>query len=273
MEYRALLDRLQDGRFRKLHLSQKALRARMKESGFLAGLPATLGARRVRCSEVLSWCQPVMDALCPPPEGGWLLCCYEELAHRLFPDPQRRPIGQSEAQAMEFYLTVLDFFLETEAGRCPHDPLSDIPSLTEAELSCSLIRDEYERFCRAIAASRFVTLMRLGRETMPFDPASHPIGVHSLALHMARQAKMAGMTVDVPLVSAASLAHGAGPAPDRPHRRQPLHLGSGIRKPEPGIPDPDLCGFSCAGDPGERTGDRAHLRSLRELRHDLLQAL
>ena len=52
--------------------------------------------------------------------------------------------------------------------------------------------------------------MRLGRETMPFDPASHPIGVHSLALHMARQAKMAGMTVDVPLVSAASLAHDIG---------------------------------------------------------------
>ena len=130
MEYRALLDRLQDGRFRKLHLSQKALRARMKDAGFWTGLPSTLGARRVRCSEVLSWCQPVMDALCPPPEGGWLLCCYEELAHRLFPDPQRRPIGQSEAQAMEFYLTVLDFFLETEAGRCPFDPLSDIPSLS-----------------------------------------------------------------------------------------------------------------------------------------------
>ena len=199
MEYRALLDRLQDGRFRKLHLSQKALRARMKESGFLADLPATLGTRRVRCSEVLSWCQSVMDALCPPPEGGWLLDCYEELAHRLFPDPRRRPLSLPEEQAMEFYLTVLDFFLETETGRCPHDPLSDIPSLTEAELSDSLIRDEYGRFCQAIASSRFVTLMRLGRETMPFDPASHPIGVHSLALHMARQAKMAGMTVDVPL--------------------------------------------------------------------------
>ena len=210
MEYRALLDRLQDGRFRKLHLSQKALRARMKESGFLAGLPATLGVRRVRCSEVLSWCQSVMDALCPPPEGGWLLDCYEELAHRLFPDPRRRPLSLPEEQAMEFYLTVLDFFLETETGRCPHDPLSDIPSLTEAELSDSLIRDEYGRFCQAIASSRFVTLMRLGRETMPFDPASHPIGVHSLALHMARQAKMAGMTVDVPLVSAASLAHDIG---------------------------------------------------------------
>ena len=63
MEYRALLDRLQDGRFRKLHLSQKALRARMKESGFLAGLPATLGARRVRCSEVLSWCQHLPNML------------------------------------------------------------------------------------------------------------------------------------------------------------------------------------------------------------------
>ena len=153
MEYRALLDRLQDGRFRKLRLSQKALRTLMKDTGFLAGLPASLGVRRVRCSEVLAWCQPMMDALCPPPEGGWLLSCYEELAHRLFPDPQRRPLSVPEEQAMEFYLTVLDFFLETEAGRCPYDPLSDIPSLTEEELSCSLIRDKYERFCQAIASS------------------------------------------------------------------------------------------------------------------------
>ena len=210
MEYRSLLIRLQDGRFRKLHLSAKALRALMKDVGFVSGLPASLGTKRVKCAEVLAWCQPVMDALCPPPAEGWLRACYEELAHRLFPDPDRQPLAQAQTQAMEFYLTVLDFFLETEAGRCPHDPMNDIPPLTEAELSDSLIRDEHARFCQAVASSRFVTLMRLGRETMPFDPASHPIGVHSLALHVARQAKLAGLPVDIPLVSAAALAHDIG---------------------------------------------------------------
>lgn len=210
MDYRPLLDRLQDGRFRKLHLSLKTLRSLMKQSSFLSCLPASLGTKRVSCAEVLAWCKPVMDSLCCAPARGWMRECYEELAHRLFPDPDRDNLSASQAQAMEFYLTVLDYFLEGETGRCPCDPLSDIPPLTEAELSDSLIRSEYSPFCRAITESRFVTLMRLGRETMPFDPASHPIGVHFLALHIARHAKLAGLPVDIPLVSAASLAHDIG---------------------------------------------------------------
>ena len=210
MDYRPLLDRLMDGRFRKLRLSQKSLRALLKSTDFLAGLPASLGARRICCGEVLSWCQPVMDALCPAPDCGWLRESYDELAHRLFPDPSRGGLMGPAAQALEFFLTVLDFFLETEPGRCPGDPLSDIPLLSEAEQAGSLIREEYPLFCRAVKESRFVTLMRLGRETMPFDPASHPIGVHYLALHIARQARQAGLPVDIPLVSAASLTHDIG---------------------------------------------------------------
>ncbi|MBR7010966.1 MAG: hypothetical protein IKI02_08675 [Oscillospiraceae bacterium] len=210
MDYRPLLERLTDGRFRKLRLSQKMLRQLLKHTGFLSALPATLGAKRCCCAEVLSWCRPVMDSLCPPPEAGWLRECYDELAHRLFPDPGRGTLTGPPAQATEFFLTVLDYFLETEAGRCPEDPLSDIPTLSEADQEGSLIWEEYPLFCKAVRNSRFVTLMRLGRETMPFDPASHPIGVHNLALHIARQAKQAGLPVDIPLVAAASLTHDIG---------------------------------------------------------------
>ena len=210
MDYRALSDRLLDGRFRKLRLSQKSLRTLLKNSAFWSGLPASLGTKRICCAEVLAWCQPVMDLLCPAPDRGWLRMCYDELAHRLFPDPARQAPIQRQAQAAEFFLTVLDFFLETEAGRCPFDPLSDVLPLTAAEQAGSLIREEYPLFCRAVKSSRFVTLMRLGRETMPFDPASHPIGVHNLALHIARQAKQAGLPADVPLVAAASLTHDLG---------------------------------------------------------------
>ena len=210
MEYRVLLGRLQDGRFKKLRLSMKKLKELMKQAGFFAGLPSSLGTRRVRCADVLSWCRPVMDALCPAPGQGWLKECYEELAHRLFPDPARKGMAAPAAQAMEFYLTVLDFFLEDETGRCPLDPLSDVPALSGEDLEGSLTADEYARFRRAAAESRFMALMRLGREIMPFDPASHPIGVHYLALHIARQARQAGLPVDIPLVSAASLAHDIG---------------------------------------------------------------
>ena len=210
MDYRPLLDRLQDGRFRKYHLSQKALRELMKSMQFLSRLPDWLGTERVSCAAVLSWCRPVLDALCPEPDHGWMRECYDELAHRLFPDSARIKLARNTAQAMEFYLTVLDFFLETEAGRCPYDPLSDVPKILPSERENSLIADEYPVFCKAVKDARFITLMRLGRETMPFDPASHPIGVHHLALHIARQAKQAGLPADIPLISAASLSHDIG---------------------------------------------------------------
>ena len=70
-----------------------------------------------------------MELLCPAPAEGWLKECYLELAHRLFPDPARRKLSSGAAQAMEFYLTVLRWFLDTEPGRCPYDPLTDIPKV------------------------------------------------------------------------------------------------------------------------------------------------
>ena len=47
-------------------------------------------------------------------------------------------------------------------------------------------------------------------ESTPFDPTSHTIGVHNIALHTAILAKKAGFPVDLPLVSAAALGHDIG---------------------------------------------------------------
>ena len=52
--------------------------------------------------------------------------------------------------------------------------------------------------------------MRIGKEIMPFDPASHTIGVHNVALHTAIMAVKAGIPVDLPLVSGAALGHDVG---------------------------------------------------------------
>ena len=100
----------------------------------LSGLPEKLGQERVSCRHILELCRPVLDRLCPEPEGGWLQECYLELAHGLFPDPARGKQPPDVRRAQAFYLTVLRWFLETEPGRCPYDPLTDVPELTEAEL-------------------------------------------------------------------------------------------------------------------------------------------
>lgn len=209
MLYQSLRERLAE-RLRADGLSQRALKQLWKETGFFAGLPGQLPPERTVCAAVLDWCRPVLDRLCPAPVCGWLRECYDELAHRLYPDPARGTLPKGHAQAIDFYITVLSWFLRQEAGRFPADPLTDIPSVTEDELAASLIGAEYRRWQEAIDRAEFVALMRLGREIMPFDPASHTIGVHYLALHMARQALKAGLPVDIPMVSAASLSHDIG---------------------------------------------------------------
>lgn len=210
MLYQALQERLLSGALQEDGLSQRALKRILKDTDFFAALPKQLPQTRTSCASVLSWCRPVMDRLCPEPETGWLQECYDELAHRLYPDAARGPLSKGRLQALDFYATVLSWFLEREAGRFPYDPLTDIPAVTEEELAGSLIGEEYRRWLDEIRTAHFVALMRLGREIMPFDPASHTIGVHHLALHIARQAAKAGLPVDIPLVSASSLSHDVG---------------------------------------------------------------
>ena len=209
MLYQSLRELL-TGCLRTDGLSQRALKQLLKDTNFFHSLPAQLPPERTVCAKVLDWCRPVMDRLCEEPACGWMRECYDELAHRLYPDPARGTLPRGCAQAIDFYITVLSWFLQQETGRFACDPLTDIPFVTEQELESSLIGEEYARWREAIGQAHFVTLMRLGREIMPFDPASHTIGVHYLALHMARQAAKSGLPVDIAMVSAASLSHDIG---------------------------------------------------------------
>ena len=210
MDRKRLYEILTSGVLKRDGLSQAAVKRLLKQTDCLSRLPERLGSERTVIRDVLEICRPVMELLAKEPEQGWLMECYLELAHGLFPDPARKALDAGTKSALAFFLTVLRFFLDDEKGRCPYDPLTDIPAVTLEELSGSSVKDEYPRCMSAVKESRFEELMRLGREIMPFDPASHTIGVHHLALHIARQAKKAGLPVDIPLVSAAALCHDIG---------------------------------------------------------------
>ena len=209
-QWKILLELLYGDPSQKPAVSQKLLRTHAKETGFPDALESYHPTGRVRCTELLELCRPVMERLSSEPPEGWLPFLYEYLSNGLFPDSSRPTASRALRQACWFYVSVLDWQLSLEAGRCPEDPLSDVPPLTEAELSGSRIANEFLRFCNAVRESHFLALMRIGREVMPFDPASHTIGVHHIALTTARQAAEAGLPVDVALVSASSFSHDIG---------------------------------------------------------------
>ena len=126
---------------------------------------------------------PELSDCTPAPEEGWLRAAYT-------------------------YLTtgVLETLLACEDA--PFDPLTDLLPIDPA--LDTHIPEEYARFCLAAEDSHFLLTLRLSRELMPFDAASHTIGVRNVAVRTALAAHEAGLPVDVPLVAAASLSHDIG---------------------------------------------------------------
>ncbi len=139
-------------------------------------------------------------------ENAWLDELYRVLCARLFPeDGVTRPALSDEQEA---YLSALERCFDMAPDG--YDVLSDLLPLPEGALSGSRVAEQYGRFSQAVADAHLIALMRLGREIQPFDPASHTIGVHNVALHTAILAQKAGFAVDLPLVSAAALGHDIG---------------------------------------------------------------
>lgn len=207
--YKSLFDTLCGEFVKSAGISRKLLRAQMTQPDFLTALNRIKPESRVRADDVLRLCLPVMQSFSPPPAEGWLRYIYEALSAGLFPCARMPRPNKGQKQAMRFFLTVFSWFLDEEAA-CPFDPLSDVYTATEAECAKSLVAAQYDVFQEKIRKSYFRELLRIGRDVMPFDPASHTIGVHHVAVHMARQAALAGLPVDVPMVSAASFSHDIG---------------------------------------------------------------
>lgn len=171
----------------------------------LAALTAIPGHAPDACRRTLALMQPVLTQDAEDLDV-WLRALYARLTERMFPlaDTPRPELTEGETA----YLAVLECVLEQSPGE--FDPLTDLIALTPDECAYSRVAAEYRTFARAVAESHDLALMRIGREIQPFDPASHTIGVHNVAVHTAKLAAQAGMKVDLPLVSAAALGHDIG---------------------------------------------------------------
>ena len=122
------------------------------------------------------------------------------------------PDGLPEIPALtadeEGYLAALESALQNPADS--FDPCLDLLPLPEDSIPGSRVEGQYRLFTDTVRQDHLMAVMRLGMEATPFDPASHTIGVHNVALHTAILAKRAGFPVDLPLVRAAALGHDIG---------------------------------------------------------------
>lgn len=196
-----------------MHFSSSMLqRADLPQGLPREALPALLTALETAdgapCAATAAALRPLLARYAPEPENGWLSALYQMLTDGLFPDPEYQRPGEAVCAALHLLTQVLDLLFSCEEG--DFDPLTKLLPFDPALCGGSRVREEYQRFEQAIAQTHFLTTLRLSRELMPFDSASHTIGVRNQAVHMALLAREAGLEVDVPLVAAAALCHDIG---------------------------------------------------------------
>ncbi len=197
--------------FHAAQLSKKALRELLQSCGFRGGLGLLLAKQTYDSRDVLTLCLPVMERLCSEEQPeNWLLFIYSVLRDTLFPPEGSQPHSLERVRASLFYLGVYRVLIEEEQQQRPFGPDTHFQFASSEECKGSPTQQQYLAFLRIVQSSFFVELMRIGRDTMPFDMLGHVAGVHYVAMRMARQLKEKGVVVDIPLISAAAATHDIG---------------------------------------------------------------
>ena len=163
----------------------------------------------VSCLSVLESCAPYMSALCTNKPGEWIEYIYNYLLAEYFSENYQVNGNKQWEMAAVFYLETLKGVLREEKKALPFSCCRDF-DFSDDDIKTSKISREYINFKKAFEDLYIYEFFRISREITPFDTLGHVAGVHFVAMHMAKQLKEAGVTVDLCLVSAAAALHDIG---------------------------------------------------------------
>lgn len=135
---------------------------------------------------------------------------YEYAVSWAFPD-QSREIPSEQAGYFPIVLRIYQAMTDYVRTLSSDDFIGRHPFcfLTQEELA-QLPDDEYSRFLAAFRGDFIYEIMRLSREVFGYNTLDHVLGVHHVAMHIARQFARLGFSVDLGRVSGAAAGHDIG---------------------------------------------------------------
>ena len=175
---------------------------------------------RFNAVKVLALLSQQLPLLADAPVDGWLQYCYDYVQGQLFPstdnldqDESCAPNEEEEAlygQRRVLVLTILRSLYQYENKTLTFSPLREFKLLSKTEVNAKGYITEYLHMKDWLTAHYFYEFMRIAVDISPYDTLGHISGVHYVALYMARQLAMAGVPIDVALISGACLCHDIG---------------------------------------------------------------
>ena len=145
----------------------------------------------------------------------WMMYTYAFLLARFYPETHSAPQMKEREEAAKFYLDLLNALFEKEQKMLLEEKLSFNPMLmpelpTKEERALYGENEEYGTFLKCFFDDYFYALLRLSAVCTPYTTRQHVLGVHHVAMYIARQLKHTTVQADLTLVSAVALMHDIG---------------------------------------------------------------
>lgn len=194
------------------HEINEALLTCFKSESFTQAYAGTLKASDFSARGVLTLLVDHCDVLSTKTVEEWLGILYQYALSLTYPtavtqdlDPTLKPV----------YVTLLEFLRVlnlSERNSHSKDFLSLFPFklITPEEVNQLENKEEYEIILKAFRYDYIYEMMKLNYETTGHSTIEHIVGVHHVALHLARQIKALGLPIDLGIVSGAAAFHDIG---------------------------------------------------------------
>ncbi|HKL11140.1 MAG TPA: cytidyltransferase [Clostridia bacterium] len=165
------------------------------------------------CQAVLSLMKEIMLGF----SGGfepkdWLNYIYQHALEKSFPNAVQIEMNNELDSASELYIDVLSAVAQCqkESDDGTWQSKYAFEFLKETEIKDLENSYEYEKFMDVFKSDHVYEMMKLNQELLGYSTLDHILGVHYLALFIARQLKEAGVAIDLGRVSGAAAGHDIG---------------------------------------------------------------
>ena len=195
---------------KSISCSQKAMNEIIKNGEWQTKIEMIFEDQTISCLKVAEACAYFSDSPDMPRGREWLHYVYNYTLSKLFPTNFIAMSNSSFEEMRLFFSTVFRTFLTIESKYRPFLFDKHFAFFNPKEALDQTIRDEYTTFLTLWDDLYLYEFFRISSEATPFDTLGHVASVHHVAISMAKQLKIAGAPVDLPLVSAVAATHDIG---------------------------------------------------------------
>lgn len=194
----------------RINITEEKIQTFIINKKFVNNLHILINNKKIKCIDVLDLSIEIMDSLCPEGPKDWLSYVFQYILNKSFPEAVTIDLDSKYETAVIIYLEILRTILIYTSKEDEFDKFSSFNFLTEEEIEALQNKEEYLTFLDKFNSDYIYELMMIDAEVNGYNTLSHVAAVHYVAMHVARQLKKIGISVNLGLVSGAAAGHDVG---------------------------------------------------------------